>query len=293
MANYKVPRVVEIVDALPLNATGKVMKDVAPGTGLRPHGRRRPMSRRTGWTCRTEPAGLTALTGLRVVEMGVWVAAPSAGALLADWGADVIKVEPPNGDPMRSAFGSLGIGQDFPNPAFAQDNRGKRSVVLDLREPEAQERLEELLVDGRRLPHQPAPRRARRPRPRAGGHGRPPSAARLLQRQRVRPARRGPQPAGLRHRRLLGPLRPLGPAGQQRGRARSTRAAASATTSAGWPRWPASWPPCSSNARPDAGASSRCRCCGPGPTCSGGTSACRRPSARWPSPRRGTPTRRR
>jgi len=46
---------------------------------------------------------------------------------------------------MRSAFGSLGIGQDFPNPAFAQDNRGKRSIVLELRQPEARERLEELL----------------------------------------------------------------------------------------------------------------------------------------------------
>jgi crotonobetainyl-CoA:carnitine CoA-transferase CaiB-like acyl-CoA transferase len=89
--------------------------------------------------------GLSALTGMRVVEMGVWVAAPSAGALLADWGADVIKVEPPNGDPMRSAFGSIGIGLDVPNPAFAQDNRGKRSVVLDLRQPEAKDRLEELL----------------------------------------------------------------------------------------------------------------------------------------------------
>ena len=93
-----------------------------------------------------QPAGLAALTGLRVVEMGVWVAAPSAGALLADWGADVIKVEPPNGDPMRSAFGSLGIGQDFPNPAFAQDNRGKRSVVLDLRRTEARAQLEQLLA---------------------------------------------------------------------------------------------------------------------------------------------------
>ena len=93
----------------------------------------------------TQPRGLTAPTGLRVIEMGVWVAAPSAGALLADWGADVIKVEPPNGDPMRSAFGSLGIGQDFPNPAFAQDNRGKRSIVLDLRRPEAKEQLEDLL----------------------------------------------------------------------------------------------------------------------------------------------------
>ena len=72
----------------------------------------------------------------------MWVAAPAAGALLSDWGADVIKVEPPNGDPMRSAFGSLGIGKDLPNPAFAQDNRGKRSVVLDLRTPEARASLE-------------------------------------------------------------------------------------------------------------------------------------------------------
>jgi crotonobetainyl-CoA:carnitine CoA-transferase CaiB-like acyl-CoA transferase len=89
--------------------------------------------------------GLSSLAGLRVVEMGVWVAAPAAGALLADWGADVIKVEPPTGDPMRNAFGSLGIGKDFPNPAFAQDNRGKRSVVLDLRQPDDRDRLEELV----------------------------------------------------------------------------------------------------------------------------------------------------
>jgi crotonobetainyl-CoA:carnitine CoA-transferase CaiB-like acyl-CoA transferase len=90
--------------------------------------------------------GLSSLAGLRVVELGVWVAAPAAGALLADWGADVVKVEPPTGDPMRSAFGSLGIGRDFPNPAFGQDNRGKRSVVLDLREPDARDRLDELLA---------------------------------------------------------------------------------------------------------------------------------------------------
>ena len=90
--------------------------------------------------------GLGALAGLRVVELGVWVAAPATAALLADWGADVIKVEPPTGDPMRGVFGSLGIGDDMPNPAFALDNRGKRSVALDLREPEAQARLEELLA---------------------------------------------------------------------------------------------------------------------------------------------------
>ncbi len=89
--------------------------------------------------------GLPSFADLRVVELGVWVAAPSAAALLADWGADVIKVEPPSGDPMRSVFGSLGVEGDLPNPAFALDNRGKRSVVLDLRGPEDRQRLEELL----------------------------------------------------------------------------------------------------------------------------------------------------
>jgi crotonobetainyl-CoA:carnitine CoA-transferase CaiB-like acyl-CoA transferase len=94
----------------------------------------------------SESEGLSSLAGLRVVEMGVWVAAPSAAALLADWGADVIKVEPPAGDPMRRAFGSLGIGDDFPNPAFAQDNRGKRSVMLDLRDEDARAAFEDLLA---------------------------------------------------------------------------------------------------------------------------------------------------
>jgi crotonobetainyl-CoA:carnitine CoA-transferase CaiB-like acyl-CoA transferase len=80
-----------------------------------------------------------------VVELGVWVAAPATAALLADWGADVIKVEPPAGDPMRHVFGSLGMAAEMPNPAFALDNRGKRSVVLDLRTPEGRAHLEDLL----------------------------------------------------------------------------------------------------------------------------------------------------
>jgi crotonobetainyl-CoA:carnitine CoA-transferase CaiB-like acyl-CoA transferase len=90
--------------------------------------------------------GLSSLADLRVVELGVWVAAPAAAALLADWGAEVIKVEPPAGDPMRQVFGALGIGNEMPNPAFALDNRGKRSVVLDLRDPEDRARMEDLLA---------------------------------------------------------------------------------------------------------------------------------------------------
>ncbi len=91
-------------------------------------------------------AGLSTFADLRVVELGVWVAAPSAAALLADWGADVIKVEPPAGDPMRNVFGSIGIESDMPNPAFALDNRGKRSVTLNLRQVADRQHLEELLA---------------------------------------------------------------------------------------------------------------------------------------------------
>jgi crotonobetainyl-CoA:carnitine CoA-transferase CaiB-like acyl-CoA transferase len=91
-------------------------------------------------------AGLSTFTDLRVIELGVWVAAPSAAALLADWGADVVKVEPPAGDPMRNVFGSIGIESDMPNPAFALDNRGKRSMTLNLREAADRQHLEDLLA---------------------------------------------------------------------------------------------------------------------------------------------------
>jgi len=76
---------------------------------------------------------MAVLRGVRVVELGMWVAAPGAGGLLADWGADVIKVEAPEGDPMRRLFALLaGHGQPQ-SPPFDADNGGKRSVVLDLR----------------------------------------------------------------------------------------------------------------------------------------------------------------
>ncbi len=132
--------------------------------------------------------GLSSFRDLRVVELGVWVAAPAAAALLSDWGADVIKVEPPAGDPMRYVFGSLGVEGDLPNPAFALDNRGKRSVVLDLRDESDRRRMEELLAVGRRVHQQPPPRRARPARPHAVGHRDPPPSPRLLQRERLRPA---------------------------------------------------------------------------------------------------------
>jgi crotonobetainyl-CoA:carnitine CoA-transferase CaiB-like acyl-CoA transferase len=92
-------------------------------------------------------AGAGPLTGVRVVELGVWVAGPAAAGLMADWGADVIKVEPPAGDPQRRVFGALGVADQQGVPPFEIDNRGKRSVVLDLQTDEGRRRMEQLLVD--------------------------------------------------------------------------------------------------------------------------------------------------
>ena len=71
------------------------------------------------------------LEGIRVVELGVWVAGPGAAGILADWGADVIKIEPPAGDPARGFQRMLGGDLDT-NPVFELDNRGKRGISLDL-----------------------------------------------------------------------------------------------------------------------------------------------------------------
>jgi crotonobetainyl-CoA:carnitine CoA-transferase CaiB-like acyl-CoA transferase len=86
------------------------------------------------------------LDGVSVVELCQWVAGPAAAGIMADWGADVVKVEAPTGDPQRRIFAAVGIERDLPNPAFAQDNRGKRSIVLDLATSEDRSVLERLLA---------------------------------------------------------------------------------------------------------------------------------------------------
>ncbi len=85
------------------------------------------------------------LEGIRVVELGVWVAGPAAGGILADWGADVVKVEPTGGDPGRMFQFILG-GDMFSNPVFQMDNRGKRSIALDLTTGDGYAVMDELLA---------------------------------------------------------------------------------------------------------------------------------------------------
>ncbi|MDQ6673591.1 MAG: CoA transferase, partial [Chloroflexota bacterium] len=75
-----------------------------------------------------------ALEGVRAVDLSSGIAGPLAAMLLADFGADVVKVEPPDGDPGRAL------------PGFGVWNRNKRSVVLDQRSPSGQHRLAEFLA---------------------------------------------------------------------------------------------------------------------------------------------------
>ena len=79
------------------------------------------------------------MEGVKVIEMGVWVAGPAAGCILSDWGADVVKIEPTRvGDPGRLFARMLGADLPF-NPPFEMDNRGKRSVAIDLAREEGRE----------------------------------------------------------------------------------------------------------------------------------------------------------
>lgn len=79
-----------------------------------------------------QEAASGALRGLKVLDFGHYIAGPLLGMLLSDQGAEVIKVERPDGDPARKEL------------AFATWNRGKRSIVLDLKEDAAQETARKL-----------------------------------------------------------------------------------------------------------------------------------------------------
>ena len=77
------------------------------------------------------------LAGIKVIELANFIAGPLCGTLLADMGADVIKVEPPKGD-MSRATPPIRNGESI---SFVALNRNKRSLVLDLKRPEAIEIL--------------------------------------------------------------------------------------------------------------------------------------------------------
>ena len=89
------------------------------------------------------------LSGVRVVELASWIFVPTAGAVLAEWGADVIKIEHPDGgDPLRGlmSMGMIPGGVQGIDPLVELSNRGKRSVGLDIKTPEGYEALSKLIA---------------------------------------------------------------------------------------------------------------------------------------------------
>ena len=88
-----------------------------------------------------EAASRGALEGIRVIELASYVSGPYAGMLLADFGAEVIKIEPPvHGDPFR------GWGHVAYSATFGSVNRNKKSVVLDLKTEAGQVAAGELIA---------------------------------------------------------------------------------------------------------------------------------------------------
>lgn len=88
------------------------------------------------------------LEGLKVIEMGVYVAAPGVTRLFADWGAEVIKIEAPTGDNARIGGHSIHLpARPDCNPTFSLPNSGKKLVSLNLKTPEGMEVMEKLLAD--------------------------------------------------------------------------------------------------------------------------------------------------
>eukprot|EP00755_Sulcionema_specki_P035159 Sspe_Gene.104362::Locus_80492_Transcript_1_1_Confidence_1.000_Length_1365::g.104362::m.104362 len=89
------------------------------------------------------------LENVKVVEMGTTVAGPAVTAVMADWGATVVKVEPAGGETLRSTLsaqaGKTMDGAYLASPMFYTFNRGKHSVVLDLKSAEGKKAMDALL----------------------------------------------------------------------------------------------------------------------------------------------------
>src|SRR5690606_32027233 len=95
-------------------------------------------ARKDAWKQRGDGGG--PLAGLRVLELAAIIAGAYTGMLLADFGADVIKVEHPNGDPYRH----LGNKRDGTALDWKRLGRNKRLVALDLHDPAAQQVVRDL-----------------------------------------------------------------------------------------------------------------------------------------------------
>lgn len=96
------------------------------------------------------------LAGLRVIELGTMLAAPFAAHILSQLGAEIIKVEPPAGDPTRS------LVRGGPSGTFIAYSHGKKSVCIDLSKPEGQAAFRALLKTADAIVHNLSPKAARK-----------------------------------------------------------------------------------------------------------------------------------
>ncbi len=87
------------------------------------------------------------LAGLKVIDAASFIAGPVAATVLADFGADVIKIEPPTGEPYRRGPHNPGVPPSPYPYNYVVDNRSKRGITLDLKAEAGQEVLHRLLAD--------------------------------------------------------------------------------------------------------------------------------------------------
>ena len=88
------------------------------------------------------------LEGIKVIEMSTFIAVPACARYFAEFGADVIKIEPKTGDNVRFNGVSEGrLGDPYENTTFDLENAHKRSIVVDLKSPDGREILFKLLED--------------------------------------------------------------------------------------------------------------------------------------------------
>jgi len=88
------------------------------------------------------------LNGVKVVDLTYYVAGPGTAKILADWGAEVIKIEPPGGEPGRVTGVTLGVpSEDDFNPYFGTYNTNKRDIALNLKADKGREIMDKLLKE--------------------------------------------------------------------------------------------------------------------------------------------------
>src|SRR3954468_12542183 len=115
-----------------------------PGASRLPAGTVRADTARYDRSMQTAPPAFGPLAGLKVVELGQLIAGPFAAKTLADFGAEVIKIEAPgSGDPLRK----WRLLKDGTSVWWQVQSRNKRSLALDLRDPEAQAIVRKLAAE--------------------------------------------------------------------------------------------------------------------------------------------------